>query len=329
MTVEEQRYLDECRKMLNKEQFDMITMAMDYGLPISDIRQVVQSNKSAPCMKELIFALMENIESTAIKFLCEGEFNSYQIKEIVEGIRDGLTFDQVKTYASAKMSANRMKKMRSQLVDSLQENNHTAEEDEVRDYMKGLMEIMDHSIQQFQESNARFDALAALVKEHVVEEKNREIKDLYENLKYKDKKIQELQTKLAEREKQRKEFQTEIPKSQIPEIPLAAHKAQKEKSEETESKEIAKLIPKEKGRQSQKRRMLGWFLGGQVVETDVLDKILAAELSTEQLEEVKKCMDSGLTDQEIVRVIANHPEADRIGKMREILLLMKQRKGGA
>ncbi len=34
-----------------------------------------------------------------------------------------------------------------------------------------------------------------LVKEHVVEEKNQEIKDLYENLQYKDKNIQELKRK--------------------------------------------------------------------------------------------------------------------------------------
>ena len=54
--------------------------------------------------------------------------------------------------------------------------------------MKNLMGIMEQSIQQFRESNDRFTALSSLVKEHVVEEKNQEIKDLYENLQYKDEK---------------------------------------------------------------------------------------------------------------------------------------------
>ena len=61
--------------------------------------------------------------------------------------------------------------------------------------MKNLMGIMEQSIQQFRESNDRFTALSSLVKEHVVEEKNQEIKDLYENLQYKDKNIQELKRK--------------------------------------------------------------------------------------------------------------------------------------
>ena len=65
--------------------------------------------------------------------------------------------------------------------------------------MKNLMGIMEQSIQQFRESNDRFTALSSLVKEHVVEEKNQEIKDLYENLQYKDKNIQELKRKSWQR----------------------------------------------------------------------------------------------------------------------------------
>lgn len=35
MTIEEQRYLEECKKVLKHEQMDIVTMAMDYGLPIA------------------------------------------------------------------------------------------------------------------------------------------------------------------------------------------------------------------------------------------------------------------------------------------------------
>lgn len=57
MTIEEQRYLEECKKVLKHEQMDIVTMAMDYGLPIAEIRKVVQSNQSAECMREIVFGL--------------------------------------------------------------------------------------------------------------------------------------------------------------------------------------------------------------------------------------------------------------------------------
>ena len=169
MTIEEQRYLDECKKVLNREQLDAVTMAMDYGLQIQEIRKVVQSNQSAPCMHEIVLGMMEGIKTDVLDFLCENDFNQYQIKEIREGIAGGLTFEQVKSYATKEMSANRMKKMRQQLENTMQEKNGQSD-DSVREYMKGLMEIMETSIQQFRESNERFDALSSLVKEHVVDE---------------------------------------------------------------------------------------------------------------------------------------------------------------
>ncbi len=45
MTIEEQRYLDECKKVLNREQLDAVTMAMDYGLQIQEIRKQSGYNK--------------------------------------------------------------------------------------------------------------------------------------------------------------------------------------------------------------------------------------------------------------------------------------------
>lgn len=54
MTIEEQRYLDECKKVLKQEQIEVVIMAMDYGLQIPEIRKLVQSNQSAECMLSLI-----------------------------------------------------------------------------------------------------------------------------------------------------------------------------------------------------------------------------------------------------------------------------------
>lgn len=214
MTVEQQRYLESCRKVLDGERTEIVAMALDYGLQISEIRKVVQGNFDAACMREIVSGMMEGITEEALDFLCENEFNRYQIKEIVEGFVCGLGMEQVQTYAVSEMSASRMRQMRRQLEESVQPSKPGKAEEEavVREYMKGLMEAMEASARQFRESNERFDALSALVKEHVVDEKNREIQELYENLRYKDQTIQQLQQKLTEREKRITELETVLEK---------------------------------------------------------------------------------------------------------------------
>ena len=199
MTVEGQRYLEECRKVLKEEQMDAVSMGLDFGLPVSDIQKVVKSNQEAPVMKAIIIGLMEGIGE--IDFLCEGNYNQFQVREIVEGLKNGLDLEEVKTYAGNELPASRMRTMRIQLEES-KVKKEVPKDEEMRSYMKNLMGIMEQSIQQFRESNDRFTALSSLVKEHVVEEKNQEIKDLYENLQYKDKNIQELREKLAKKEQE-------------------------------------------------------------------------------------------------------------------------------
>lgn len=175
MTVEGQRYLEECRKVLKEEQMDAVSMGLDFGLPVSDIQKVVKSNQEAPVMKAIIIGLMEGIGE--IDFLCEGNYNQFQVREIVEGLKNGLDLEEVKTYAGNELPASRMRTMRIQLEES-KAKKEVPKDEEMRSYMKNLMGIMEQSIQQFRESNDRFTALSSLVKEHVVEEKNQEIKNL-------------------------------------------------------------------------------------------------------------------------------------------------------
>ena len=320
MTVEEQRYFEECRKVLDKDQLETVSMAMDYGLAMEDIRKVVKSNKNALCRREIFHAFMEEIETAALDFLCAEDFNQYQIREIVKGFCDGLSFEQVKSYAAVEIPANRMKKTRCQLSESLKKNDRGKEEEGFQEYMKGLMGIMESSLQQFKESNERFDVLSAMVKEHVVDEKDREIKDLYENLRYKDKNIKELQGKLAEKEKQIEKLEAEVKKGNPLSIPV-------QKTEKT-----APIIPEtDAAGQPPKfrKRMFAWMLRGGNLPQDMVTKIMDSNLSAEQLEEVRKCVESGLDDVEIMRVLENNPTPERMKKMREILLLIRQRKGKA
>ena len=347
MTVEQQRYLEECKKVLDKEQMEIVTMALDYGLQIPEIRKVVQGNQNAGCMQEIILGLMGGMEGDAVDLLCEKQFNRYQIKEIVDGILHGLALEQVKTYAAGEMSASHMRKMRRQLEEMARPGKEE-EEGSVREYMKGLMEVMETSIRQFQESNERFDHLSALVKEHVVEEKNRELQALYENLRYKDKNIQQLQEKLADRERKIGELEALL------ELEQKAQGETGNQDQEAESRNAAgQAVPIARGAQDigmlgmkarekeilelreaeedpqLKKRMLSWLaFWNRGKKKDVLARIMEADLSPQQLEEVCRCLESGLTDEEVTSLIENDPSPEKIRKMREILLLMRKRKGG-
>ena len=316
MTVEGQRYLEECRKVLKEEQMDAVSMGLDFGLPVSDIQKVVKSNQEAPVMKAIIIGLMEGIGE--IDFLCEGNYNQFQVREIVEGLKNGLDLEEVKTYAGNELPASRMRTMRIQLEES-KAKKEVPKDEEMRSYMKNLMGIMEQSIQQFRESNDRFTALSSLVKEHVVEEKNQEIKDLYENLQYKDKNIQELKEKLARKEQEIQDLKKEAEKYR--EKTEAASRETKVVLEE-------KSIQTAEGQQKSKHRLLGIAMLGKKVPKSVVEKILEYNLSAEQLEEIRQCVESGLADAEILQVMENSPSPERMKKMREIILLMRKRKAG-
>lgn len=335
MTVEQQRYLEGCKKVLDGEQLEVVATALDYGLQIPEIRKVVQGNLSAECMREVVSGMMEGIHADVLDFLCENDFNRYQIKEVVEGNAHGLTLEQVRTYAVQEMSASRMRQMRRQLEESARtDSGKWGEDGSVREYMKGLMEVMETSIRQFQESNERFDALSSLVKEHVVDEKNQEIKDLYENLQYKDKNIQQLQQKLAEREKKIAELEKALEmKSEKPQV------MDKPKLKSEEPEDIRPFRRKPEGQeldireaedsQRLKKRMVSWLaFWNRGKKKDIFGKIMESNLSPQQLEEVCHCLESGLTDEEIGSIIENDPSPEKIKKVREILLLMRKRKGG-
>lgn len=143
MTVEGQRYLEECRKVLKEEQMDAVSMGLDFGLPVSDIQKVVKSNQEAPVMKAIIIGLMEGIGE--IDFLCEGNYNQFQVREIVEGLKNGLDLEEVKTYAGNELPASRMRTMRIQLEES-KVKKEVPKDEEMRSYMKNLMGIMEQSI---------------------------------------------------------------------------------------------------------------------------------------------------------------------------------------
>ena len=60
--------------------------------------------------------------------------------------------------------------------------------------------------------------------------------------------------------------------------------------------------------------------------SDILDKIAAEGLSSEQLEEVRSAFDSGLADDEVKRIIKKELTADKMRKMRGIMLLVRERR---
>lgn len=53
---------------------------------------------------------------------------------------------------------------------------------------------------------------------------------------------------------------------------------------------------------------------GKKVPKSVVEKILEYNLSAEQLEEIRQCVESGLADAEILQVMENSPSPERMKK---------------
>ena len=58
MTIEEQKYLEECRKKLGADQIEVIQMAFQYGLGIKDVRRVAIPKLNAEQMRQTVFACL-------------------------------------------------------------------------------------------------------------------------------------------------------------------------------------------------------------------------------------------------------------------------------
>lgn len=321
MTLEEERYLEECKKRMKPEQTEVVEAAVNYGIPFKDIQKVVSRNLRAPQMKQIIYAMMEQVGDEAVDFLlnCE-ELNEYQLKEAALGFIHGLSAEQVKTYAGSGISAHQMKMMRIQLDSSTTKESENVENDSMNEYMQGLMKIMAESIKQFQESNERFEALSLLVKTHVLDEKDKLIKELQDHLARKDTVIQGLKQELADKE-QVVSYDTGPAKGPTP--------ANHENIKREQPAEPIKEAPMNKaGIAENKNRLEKWF--GFIRKNDnMLEKLIDAELSPEQMEEVRKCVECGLNQEEINQIIRAGGTPQKMQKLREIILLMKKRKEGA
>ena len=118
MTIEEQKYIEECRKKLEADQIEVIQMAFQYGLGIKDVRRVAIPKLNAEQMRQTVFAMLEDVDGELVDLCCQGTFDQYQIPEIVSGSVSGLTKEEIMSYATPDLPASRMKKMRTQLIEA-------------------------------------------------------------------------------------------------------------------------------------------------------------------------------------------------------------------
>ncbi|MBC5701024.1 hypothetical protein DXA14_07715 [Hungatella hathewayi] len=296
-------------------------MAFKYGLGIKDVRRLAIPKLNAEQMRQTVYAVLENVDSELIELCCQGTFDQYQIPEIVSGSVSGLTKEEILSYATPDLPASRMKKMRSQLIEAKKNASDTAEGTAFREYTENLIKMMETSLQQFKENNEKFEVLSSLVKEHVLDEKNQEIKDLYDNLKEKDNLIKKLQEEAAGREAQIKDLEAKLSDVKVQTVQGA------EKSIEIEragKKPVPTSYWRPEPPQTAKKTLLDKLFPQKT--PDILDKIAAEGLSSEQLEEIRSAFDSGLSDMEVMRIIKKDLTADKMRKMREIMMLVRERR---
>ena len=77
MTIEEQKYLEECRKKLGADQIEVIQMAFQYGLGIKDVRRVAIPKLNAEQMRQTVFAMLEDVDGELVDLCCQGTGNCF------------------------------------------------------------------------------------------------------------------------------------------------------------------------------------------------------------------------------------------------------------
>lgn len=267
-------------------------------------------------MREIVAGMMAGMENEAVEFLCQESFQVYQVREIVQAFLAGLTLEQVKSFASSDISASQMRKLREHLAQK------KGGDQELAVYMKQILEVMGTAVRKFSEENQKFESLTEILNNHLLEEKEKEIQRLEENLKFKNEVIRKLKKQLEEKETIQPQEGNEFAK---PEEICQKQTQQKEVEEEKTLKEPFQTEHPENFNQDRLGKFARLF-GGR--RKDLLDISLKQELTPEQLEEVRKCLESGLTDLDIIRMIETKPSPEKMEKMREILLLIRSRKGG-
>ena len=265
-------------------------------------------------MREIVSGMMAGMKDEAVEFLCQESFQVYQVREIVQAFLADLTLEQVKTFASPDISASQMHKLWKQLAQKKEPDQELAA------YMKQILEVMGTAVQKFGEENQKFESLAGVMNHHLLEEKEKEIQRLEENLKFKNEVIRKLKKQLEEMETVKPQMEEPIPEKVEMKQESQQQKEQKVPEEFPQTEHISNPTQQER---------LGKFarlFGGR--RKDLLDIALKQGLTPEQLEEVRKCLESGLTDLDIIRIIETKPAPEKMQKMREILLLVRTRKGG-
>ena len=275
------------------------------------------SGPEAPIMREIVSGMMASMENEAVEFLCQESFQVYQVREIVQAFLAGLTLEQVKSFASSDISASQMRKLWEQLAQK------KGGDQELAVYMKQILEVMGTAVQKFSEENQKFESLAGFMNHHLLDEKDKEIQRLEENLKFKNEVIRKLKKQLEEMEDVKPKKEEPIPES------LEIGREYQQPKEQTVEENSHGLSQTESTSNFNHQERLGKFarlFGNR--RKDLLDIALKQGLSPEQLEEVRKCLESGLTDLDIIRIIETKPSPEKMQKMREILLLIRTRKGG-
>lgn len=268
-------------------------------------------------MREIVAGMMASMENEAVEFLCQESFQVYQVREIVQAFLAGLTLEQVKSFASSDISASQMRKLWEQLAQK------KGEDQELAVYMKQILEVMGMAVQKFSEENQKFESLAGFMNHHLLDEKDKEIQRLEENLKFKNEVIRKLKKQLEEMENVKPKKEESIPES------IEIGQEYQQPKEQTVEENSHGLSQTESTSNFNHQERLGKFarlFGNR--RKDLLDIALKQGLSPEQLEEVRKCLESGLTDLDIIRIIETKPSPEKMQKMREILLLIRTRKGG-
>lgn len=332
MTIQEKNYIRECEEKYDSKYCEVVRQGLEYGLELMEVKQIVEKGYGLEKLNMILAAIKEGADDKVVVFMCEGMLNIYQMQEVVDGLRVGLTLEEIKSYAHPDIKAHVMKKLRKQLEEKKQT---IGEKEGAAASVKELMEHMTMAMEHLRQDKERADELVNFLDSHVLEEKNRLIQDLKENLKGQENIIHSLQVALKKKDEVIEEGNQALHERDIKINELTIKLSQEKQWIEDRLEETwnepdkvrplgyAEMPRREKPQDSLISRMSGWKKKERGLLTDIAEK----EFQPDQLEQIRLAMVAGLPQNLIQKIADPKITAERMRGIIAIMMITDEHRG--
>lgn len=339
--------VNRCKKQgFSEEVCTLLRSDLTYGLLPEQTDLYLDRSYTIAQQKLLSHALREEYPEEVIGLLAENGLDYYQMQEVEQAYKSGLSLEQITEIASGKPKAHAMKKMFQAAVEKLNEAKKEAEKEP--SYVQEMLAKVADMVESIKENQSIYEEVSRKLDEAAkesgadeeavrflnqsLEQKDRELSDQQDRLNEANRKIiglkKQVETLLVENAELKGKVEAmEAERKKEPAVPENMGKRQEEsavpfqyraKIGEYDGKPVVVTLKPEK----KKKSSLGGFFDRLAArkEENMVRKLKGKGLTIEQMKQVKSAIEKGLTEQEVNDIIESGFSAEEMEQIIEIVV---------